>query len=533
MGLFFLELLTSIIVWVGFFDNALLHTFLYRPIVIGPLVGLVFGELSIGLQVGASVELMFLAVVFVGVAIPPDETLSAGLAAALACASGSAEVGVATALPIAVIGQIFRQTRNSTVYEFTQRMVDKAAAEANPKKVILWTSIIPSFFEYLFFGLPVFVAVYFGTSYVQAVIDFIPTWLVDGISAGTGLLGAVGVALLLCSVKDKSSWPYFLVGFVFASYLGVNMIGIAMVAVVCVAMNYYVDKKQEDVKKEAMGNYAEEEIDKSYRVLTKKDIWRTFFYSLAIESGCSTTRQEAPGILQGMIPVLDKVYDDKEQRAEAYKRHCELFLTEGRMASFCIGISCAMEERLAKVGDIDPDSINSIKVALMGPLAGVGDSLLHGTLRPIMAGLACSMAATSNYTSAAGPILFVVVMTVVGMAVRYVGIFKGYESGLNLVASMQEGGMLDRLTKYAGIAAFTVCGGFISSLVYLTLNVSYTQGETVISLQETLDGLMPNLIPLLYTLLMYYLIDKKKVNVLLLMFVTIVLGILGVVVGIM
>ena len=151
MGLFFQALLTSIIVWVGFLDKAFLHTFLYRPIVIGPLVGLVFGELSIGLQVGASVELMFLAVVFVGVAIPPDETLSAGLAAALACASGSAEVGVATALPIAVIGQIFRQTRNSTVYEFTQRMVDKAAAEANPKKVILWTSIIPSFFEYLFF----------------------------------------------------------------------------------------------------------------------------------------------------------------------------------------------------------------------------------------------------------------------------------------------------------------------------------------------------------------------------------------------
>ena len=54
-----------------------------------------------------------------------------------------------------------------------------------------------------------------------------------------------------------------------------------------------------------------------------------------------------------MIPVLDKVYDNKEERAEAYSRHCELFLTEGRMASFCIGISCAMEERNAKVGDID------------------------------------------------------------------------------------------------------------------------------------------------------------------------------------
>ena len=529
MSLFLQSLLTSIIVWIGFLDKAFLHTFFYRPIVIGPMVGLVFGDLGTGLEVGAAVELMFLAVIFVGTAIPPDETVSAGLAAALACATGSVEVGIATALPISFVGQIFRQTRNSTIYEFTQRQVDKAAAEANPKKVVLWTSIIPSIFEYLFFGLPVFVGVYFGASYVQSFIDFIPSWLIDGIAAGTGLLGAVGVALLLGSVKDKSSWPYFIVGFIFASYLGVNMIGVALVAIVCVAMNYYGDKKKMDA--DTVENVDEEA--RSYSVVTKKDLWRTFRYALAIESGNSTTRQEADGFLQGMIPVLDKVYEDKDERAEAYQRHCELFLTEGRMASFCIGISCAMEERNAKVGDIDVDSINSIKVALMGPLAGVGDSLIHGTLRPIMAGLACSMAAASNYTSAIGPILFLVVMTVVGMTVRYLGIFKGYEGGLALVSNLQQGGMLDRLTKYAGIAAFTVCGGFISSLVYVTLNVSYTQGETVVALQEVLDGLMPNLIPLLYTLLMYYLIDKKKANIILLMVFTICLGILGVLAGIL
>ena len=64
-------------------------------------------------------------------------------------------------------------------------------------------------------------------------------------------------------------------------------------------------------------------------------------------------------------------------------------------------------------------------------------------------------------------------------------------------------------------------------------SISYIQGETTISLQETLDGLMPNLIPLLYTLLMYWLIDKKKVNIILLMFLTILLGVLGVCVGIL
>lgn len=526
--MFIKALLTALIVALAFNDRVFCHFFLYRPIVIGPLVGLVFGNLSMGLQVGVSVEIMFLAVVWVGTAVPPDETLSAAFATAIACATGSAEAGIATALPISFVGQIFRQTKFSTVYEWTMRKVEKAAAKADAKGVIRWTTWIPAVIESLLFGIPAFAGVYYGATAVQSFINAVPTWLISGISAGAGLLGAVGVALLLGTVKDKSLWPYFLVGFVFASYLGVNMIGVALIAVTCVALNYLGDKQQAGTS-EAEGHVEADEND--YRVITKHDLWKTFWYGMAIESGNSATKQEANGFLQAMIPVLDKVYSDPEERAEAYQRHCELFLTEGRMAELCVGIAAAMEERYAIKKDIDPDSINSVKVALMGPLAGIGDSLIHGTLRPIFAGLACSMVTASNYTSAVGPVFFVVIMTIITFGIRYFGIFKGYEGGLNLVAKMQAGGYLDRLTRYAGIAAFVVCGGFISALVYVTLNVSYTQGETVISLQETLDGLMPNLIPLLYTLLMYWLIDKKKVNVVLLMYITMAVGIIGVLTG--
>lgn len=524
-------LLTAVIVAIAFNDRVFLHLFLYRPIVIGPLVGLVFNNLQIGLEVGVSVELMFLAVIWVGTAVPPDETIAAALATALACAAGSPEVGIATALPISFVGQIFRQTKASTIYEWTMRKVEKAASKADHNGVVLWTTWIPAIIEGLLFGIPTFVGVYFGASAVQSFIDVVPTWLISGIAAGGGLLGAVGVALLLGTVKDKSLWPYFLVGFVFASYIGVNMIGIAMIAAAAVAINYMADKKGlADQGNE--GNSAEPE-DTSYRVINKKDLWKTFWYGMAIESGNSTTKQEANGFLQAMLPVLDKVYDDPKERAEAYERHTELFLTEGRMAELCVGISCAMEERLAKKKDIDPDSINSLKVALMGPLAGIGDSLIHGTFRPIVAGIGCSMITASGYTNAAGSVLFVVIMTIITFAIRYFGIFKGYEGGLSLVSKMQEGGLLDRLTKYAGIAAYIVCGGFISALVYVTLNLSYTQGETIISLQDTLDGLMPNLIPLLYTLLMNWLINKKKISVILLMFITILVGILGVYTGIL
>lgn len=532
MSLFLKALITSIIVAIGFNDKYFLSTFVYRPIVIGPAVGLVFGNVSMGLQVGVAVEIMFLAIIWVGTAVPPDETISTALATAIACMSGNAEVAIATALPLSFVGQIFRQTKMSTIYEWTMTKVDKAAANADGKAVVLWTTIIPAFIEYVLFGIPTFVGIYAGNAAIQAFIDFVPSWLIDGIACGTGLLGAIGVALLLGSIKDKSSWPFFILGYFFASYLGIGMIGIALIAVFVVALYYYRDKRERDAAIESGELQPQEPADTSYRIITRKDLWKTFKYGLAIESGNCTTRQEANGFLQAMVPVLDKVYTDKEERIKAYQRHTELFLTEGRMAEICVGISCAMEERLAIKKDIDPDSINQVKVALMGPLAGVGDSLIHGTLRPIMAGLACSMVMASNYTSVAGPILFVVVMTTVTMLIRYFGIFKGYEQGLQLVANLQEGGMLDRLTKYAGIAAFIVCGGFMSALVWLTFNVSYVQGDTVISLQETLDSLLPQLVPLLYTLLIYWAIEKKHVNVTLLMFLTIVLGIVLVVLGI-
>ena len=258
--------------------------------------------------------------------------------------------------------------------------------------------------------------------------------------------------------------------------------------------------------------HADSQTEKKDKHLTKKDLWKVFWYSMGIESGCSVTKQEAPGFTQAMIPVVEKVCETKEEKAEAYTRHTQLFLTEGR---------------------IEPDSINAVKVALMGPLAGIGDSLLHGTLRPIMAGIACSLVAASGYTSLAGPALFLAVMLATVMIIRYFGVFKGYSSGMSLVANMQEGGMLDKLTKYAAIAAFIVCGGFISSLVYCSTPITYATSETTIALQDVLDGIMPGVVPLMYTLLMYYLLSKKKVSAVLLMVGTMVLGIVCVYLGIL
>ena len=181
--------LVSLVVWLGFLDKAFLSTFIYRPICLGPIVGLIFNNLPMGLEVGVTIELMFLAVVYVGTAVPPDEVISAGIATALACLSGSAALGITTAIPISLLGLIGRQFRNATLQEFTTRQVEKAAKKADVRGIKIWTSLMPAIVNYILFGLPTFIAVYFGAEVVQNFLNVIPAWLTSGVRAGGGMLG--------------------------------------------------------------------------------------------------------------------------------------------------------------------------------------------------------------------------------------------------------------------------------------------------------------------------------------------------------
>ena len=239
--------------------------------------------------------------------------------------------------------------------------------------------------------------------------------------------------------------------------------------------------------------------------LTNKELWRVFRHQLTIRGANNYERQQNAGFTEAMMPVIEKYYDDPEEKKEAYARHMEYFLTNDITSAIPVGVAAAMEERYATERDIDPDSINAVKTALMGPLAGLGDSLLNGTARPILAGLAISF--VSSGLGWFGPIFFVIGMAIVSLGVRYLGVFQGY--------------------KLAAIAAFTIVGGFIPALVVINIPIEYTSGDTVLNIQEILDGLMPGVLGLLYTGLMYWLITKKKISAIKLILVTMVVGIVG------
>lgn len=232
--------LVAAFVTIAFIDSHTFQTHIFRPIFVGPVVGLIMGDVSTGFSVGVMVELAFLAIIFVGTAVPPNPTISTAIATAIAILSGGgSEIAIATALPVSFIGQIAETFQNSVINVWFMHRVEKAAGHLDTKGIIMNNTILPMAMNILLYGIPTYLAVYYGADFVAGIITAIPEKIITGLSVGGGMIGAVGFALLLASIKNKKMWPFMLLGFVFASYLHLNMIGIALIATAFSALYYY------------------------------------------------------------------------------------------------------------------------------------------------------------------------------------------------------------------------------------------------------------------------------------------------------
>lgn len=253
--------------------------------------------------------------------------------------------------------------------------------------------------------------------------------------------------------------------------------------------------------------------------LTKHDLWDVYWFSYFIRSVCCSDRMQSLGLTTGLIPVFRKYYPDADERGAAMNRYLsEYFLTHPMFAYWIIGIICSLEERIALKKDIDHDVISGVKTALMGPLASIGDSLYNGTLRPIVAGVCCTLALAGN---AFAPILFVLIMASVNILIRVSGIFVGYKAGTNVFTQIQESGLLSKVVEAANLVAFMVVGAFTATNVAFALGIQWTAtGATkATTLQSVLDGICPKILPLSLVLFTYWLLSKKKANPTLLIFI--------------
>ncbi|EFX92579.1 PTS system mannose-specific transporter subunit IID [Actinobacillus ureae] len=268
--------------------------------------------------------------------------------------------------------------------------------------------------------------------------------------------------------------------------------------------------------------------------VTKSDLNAVVRRSNLFQGSWNFERMQGLGFAYSMVPVIKRLYPDQnsQERKDAIKRHLEFFNTQPFVAAPVLGVTIAMEEERANGKEVDNAAINGIKVGLMGPLAGVGDPIFWGTVRPVFAALGAGIALNGSIF---GPILFFVLFNLVRLATRYYGVTYGYKKGLDVVQDMS-GGLLQKLTEGASILGLFIMGALVQkwTSINVPLVVSKIQmqdgTEQTTTVQQILDSLMPGLLPLLLTFACMWLL-RNRVNALWIIVAFFVIGILGAATG--
>ncbi|OQM34421.1 PTS mannose transporter subunit IID [bacterium endosymbiont of Pedicinus badii] len=269
--------------------------------------------------------------------------------------------------------------------------------------------------------------------------------------------------------------------------------------------------------------------------ISKKDLIKVFFRSNFLQGSWNFERMQAMGFCFSMIPIIKKLYPkNDENRKEALKRHLEFFNTHPYMFSPILGVTIAMEEKKSKFSGIKSSVINGIKVGLMGPLAGVGDPIFWGTIRPILAALGATFAIAGNIF---GPILFFSTFNLVRLSTKYYGLLYGYKKGANIVEDIK-GGVLQKITEGSSILGLFVMGALVNKWTHINIPVVISRLEggngdsKITTLQNVLDQLMPGIVPLILTFFCIWLLNKK-INALWIIVSFFIFGILGYWLGIL
>lgn len=214
---------------------------------------------------------------------------------------------------------------------------------------------------------------------------------------------------------------------------------------------------------------------------------------------------QAIGFLSSFVPVLERLYKDKpkELKVKAMKRHLQFFNSHVNSDALILGVAAALEET---TDEDEKEVVTSIKTGLMGPLAGIGDSVLKFTWLPICGSIGAALALNG---SVMGPILMFLLYNIVNVAIKYYGIHLGYSKGVDLVSGA-EGGILQRVTNIANVVGLMVVGALIASVVKIQLLTKFGAGKNVILLQDLLDKVMPGLLGLLVTVVVYKILKKTN-----------------------
>lgn len=305
-----------------------------------------------------------------------------------------------------------------------------------------------------------------------------------------------------------------------------------------------------------------------------KMVWRSLF----LQGSFNYERMQAAGWLYGILPGLEKIHTDKDDLAASMSHNLEFFNTHPFLVTFVMGIILSLEQNKT-----DIQTIRAVRVSAMGPLGGIGDALFWFTLLPITAGITSNMALTGNI---AAPFLFLIIFNVAQFLVRFGLMNWSYKMGTEAIGILTANAK--EFTRAASILGVFIVGALTCIYGGTTIKTEIANGKTnaavpvtavvandqvkayekylyktdangaittdlqdgasvvdlengnsqitfnrneekpvMINIQKILDGILPKLIPLSLTLILYHLFSKRKWTPIMGIGLLLVIGILG------
>ena len=268
------------------------------------------------------------------------------------------------------------------------------------------------------------------------------------------------------------------------------------------------------------------------KLITVRDVRSHWLrYYMTCEMGISYERLQAVGLCSALVPVLKKLYPDKKELSKALQRHLVFYNTEAVFGSLINGIVIAMEEQKANGEPIEDETITSLKTGLMGPLAGIGDSIDWATLKPIIFALAATLSATGNPIGCFVLLALPVIQIAIGLNLSV----YGYKAGRSSIRDILNSGRIKELILGASTLGLFMMGALSSTYVKLATPVviNFGKGNEPFILQNVIDGIVPGLLPLAAVLGIYWWLNNKNQKMIMIMLIILAVSLIGAVTGLL
>jgi PTS system mannose-specific IID component len=527
----------------------------YRPLLAGLCVGIILGDPSKGALIGAAINLFYLGFISAGGATPSDPALAGWLGTTIAIAGGlSYGEALALAVPLGFLGTIVFYTR-MTVDSVFVHLADRYADRGYLRGLTIANVVLPQAFLLVIAAVPVFFAVLNGVPFIVDAIRAMPVWIVSGLAVAGGVLPAIGIAMNMRFIFRWPYIPYFFIGYfmviasdrtlpiVIIGALGLAIAGLHVVFTTTPAPRVATGPEPavRPVTPEPAPAVPATAVAAAAPVrISRVDLHRSWLlWTFFSHANYNFERLQATGFAHGMAPVIRKLYAAPDEISAAMRRHLVFYNTEPNFGGAINGAVIAMEEQRAGGADIDDDAINSVKTGLMGPIAGIGDTITQGTITPLFLALGISIAGVPTVVNGQppdlatatgnplGPIVFLVLETVTILTIAYVFWMQGYARGRGLIVDILRGGQLGQVVTGASVLGNIVLGALGATFVSLWLAPTVTVSSAYLNLQRDLiDKVLPGMLPLALIMGTWWLL-RRRVSPITLLVVYLVVAIVG------